>query len=494
MLSTVERRGKEMIGKTVFKVLVVDDEKIRNKTYMDVLSDKFNVEIINDLGLITKKKVMNFDLLVIDICLSKNVESLTAFKILEDYGLTLPTVLVSGEWIKSNGEPNEFILKVPNYKNVIKVVSWNDFNREGSNKRISEEIFYEFCKNRNIAMINESDKCVILHLSDLQFGGGTTSAACNDNARLVKYLAEKNIVPDFIVITGDIANSGKKEEYQLAKIWIEQLARELWDVNDELDYEHRQKIMIVPGNHDFDISICASDIYHFKFKEKTVDVFEKKDGEIVFTNQKLGFSNFINFAYDLTKDEKWYHYLDNAVGINDRFLNHGIRIINFNSVYKLNSRNCENRFDEFYCDLSKYQSNELKASMKSIEGILNIMITHNPPEDFRPSTVKGDNSWNIFQTLIEDNNISICLYGHTHDTKLPKRLRDNGGDYCKKLLCISAPSVRLAAASRTEDASRGFNVIELNKANGIYNNIVIKNFEMKKAIIEEKNSESFDLK
>ena len=93
-----------------------------------------------------------------------------------------------------------------------------------------------------------------------------------------------------------------------------------------------------------------------------------------------------------------------------------------------------------------------------------------------------------------DDKPNYNIHGHTHDTKLPKRLRDNGGDYCKKLLCISAPSVRLAAASRTEDASRGFNVIELNKANGIYNNIVIKNFEMKKAIIEEKNSESFDLK
>ena len=484
-----------MVGKTTFKVLVVDDEKTRNNTYNDVLSGKFSVKIINDISMISPKKVMQFDLLVIDICLSKNVDSLTAFKILEDFNLTLPTVLVSGEWIKENGEPNEFILRVPNFKNVIKVVSWNEFNREGSNKRISEEIYYEFCKNRNIAIINEFDKSRILHLSDLQFGGGVTSLACNDNLRLATYLRENNIIPDFIVITGDIADKGKKEEYQSAKVWIEQLAKELWcDDNEDLEYEHRQKIIIVPGNHDYDISICASDVYNFKFGQKKQDEFEKKTEGIVFANQKLGFANFINFAYELTKDEKWYHYLDRAVGVNDRFLNYGIRIMYLNSVYKLNSRNCENRFDNFYCDLSQYSPEELKSYAKCMDETLNIMVTHNPPEDFHPSSVKGDRSWNIYQTLIEDNKIRICLYGHTHDTQYSRELRDNGGEYCKKMLCLSAPSVRLAAASRTEDAARGFNVVELNKNENQYKSILIRNFEIRRASIEEKNKEEFFLK
>ena len=72
------------MSKTIFKVLVIDDEATRNKTYEEVLSNKFDIEIINDINNITKKKVMQFDLLVIDICLSKNVESFTAFKILDE--------------------------------------------------------------------------------------------------------------------------------------------------------------------------------------------------------------------------------------------------------------------------------------------------------------------------------------------------------------------------------------------------------------------------
>ena len=481
------------MSETIFKVLVIDDEESRNKTYQDVLSNKFNVEIINDINSITKKKVMQFDLLVIDICLSKNVESFTAFKILDEYKLLLPTVLVSGEWIKENGEPNEFILKVPNYKNVIKVVSWNEFNKDGSNKRISEEIFYEFCKNRNIAMGNDSDKSIILHLSDLQFGGNLAGTACNDNSRIVNYLYENAISPDFIVITGDIADKGKKEEFKSAINWVEQLAKELWNIEGELQYQDRQRIIIVPGNHDYDISICASDLYKFSFGSKDKDNFEKITSSIEFNHQKLGFANFIDFAHDLTGEDKWFYYLNKGIKINDRFINFGINFIELNSVYKITSRNCENRFDEFYCDLSKYSDAELKCRNKNAEGIINILVMHNPPEDFRKSTPNGEKSWNIFQTLVQDNKINLCLYGHTHDLKYANHLKDNGGDYCKRMICIPAPTVRLAAASRTEDASREFNIVEMQKADGRYKKIIVKNYEIKKASINEVNQDMFDL-
>jgi len=54
--------------------------------------------------------------------------------------------------------------------------------------------------------------------------------------------------------------------------------------------------------------------------------------------------------------------------------------------------------------------------------------------------------------------------------------------------------VRLAAASRTEDSARGFNVIELDKTEEQYKNILIRNFEIKRASIEEKYKEEFPLK
>lgn len=64
------------IKKKIFKAIVIDDESVRNKTYIEVLENKFEVEILNEIFDISRDKIMKCDLLVIDICLSKNVESL----------------------------------------------------------------------------------------------------------------------------------------------------------------------------------------------------------------------------------------------------------------------------------------------------------------------------------------------------------------------------------------------------------------------------------
>lgn len=480
---------------TVFKAIVIDDEDYRNATYLDVLGRKFDVSIINNINSVTPKEIMKYDLLVIDICLSKNVKTLTAFKIMSDYKLTLPVVIISSEWLNDNGEPNEYILQVPKFKNVLKVIGWNEFNKEGNNDRIAEEIYYEFCYHINVVTENKDDKCVILHISDSQFGGNTSGLACNDNKRIASFLQQERIEPDLIVITGDIADKGKKEEYNQAKVWIEELANNVWQIGDNTSKQFNERVIFVPGNHDYDLSVNASEIYEFRFKSNNMDTFEKRKKVGQYTNQKLGFNNFINFAYHLTNNMLWFRYLDKAFHINDKFLTWGINIFTLNSVYNISNRNCENRFDHFYCDLSKIGENEIKIDTEIREGLCNILIMHNPPADFRRGTDEGENSWARLQTLIEDYKIDVCMFGHTHDFGEAFRLKGNGGKYCNKLLCIPAPSVRLAAASRTEDASRGFNVIELCKENGKVKKVKPRYFEMKKASIVEYEVETkeFDI-
>ena len=477
------------ITKKIFKAVVIDDDEGRNKTYVDVLSEKYDVHIINDISYITRKQIMKFDLLVIDICLSKNVDSLTAFKIMSDYNLTLPTVIVSSQWINDNGEPNEFVLQVPNFKNVIKVIAWNDFNKGKSNSRISEEIFYDFCKYKNIVLENKHDKCVILQISDPQFGGDTSGLACNDKNRIAAFLKEKNIEPDLMFITGDIADKGKRSEFEQARIWIEEFAKKIWGEEDKLSSENRDRIILVPGNHDYDLSINASDVYQFKFKSEEINTFEKKQHVTEYVNQKIGFYNFIEFAYNLTGNIEWYDYTKKAFHLNKKYMNLGINIYTLNSVYNITNRNCENRFDQFYCDLSKIKEEQLHCSEAATDVLCNILVMHNCPTDFRQGTINGEKSWNTMQTLIEDNKLNICLYGHTHDFKSAYKLGDNGGQYCKKMLCIPAPSVRLAAASRTDDASRGFNVIELYKEDGVITGVKVRNFELKKASIIEQEDD-----
>lgn len=480
------------MGKRIFKALVIDDDSKRNQTYHSVLDGKFEVEIENDINSIDKRRIRQFDLLIIDVCLSSQVNELTAFKLMDDHRIITPTVLISGEWVRNNNEPNDVILQVPQYKNVIKLISWNNFIVEGNRDRIAEEIYYDFCKACNISTAVRKEKCTILHLSDLQFGGNESGAAYNDNKRLANFLKKEDIVPDIVVITGDIADKGMKEEFAAAKEWIEELIRDLWDVKGSISDEDRQRIIMVPGNHDYDISLSASDVFSFQFGGENQDNFIKKEvGEDEFVHQKLGFKNYYDFAFELTGDNSWNDYEHRAIHINEHFLNFGLCFVMFNSVYNINCRNCENKRGGIYCNLSALSEEDLKYEPIVNDEIVNILVMHNPPEDYHSGS-SAEKSKNIFQTLVEDNHIDISFYGHSHDYIIPHIWNDNGGKSCENMICVSAPTYRLAAASRTEDAMRGFNIIEMINESGIrYNSITIKNYEVVKAEIVLKKEKAF---
>ncbi len=478
--------------KHIFKALVIDDEESRNPEYQRILSDKFDVEIINDATDVTDTMISGFDLVVMDVGLSKHcADDLNAFTLMDQLNISVPVVLVSSQWTK-NDAPSEWVLKVPNYKNVIRLYHWNQFIDPKECERIQEEIYVYFCKMRRIEMNNKSegDDFVILHISDPQFGGNISGSACNDNARIVNYLVENEIHPDIIVISGDIADKAKKSEYDEAKKWIEELAAGFWSRDGRLRDEERKRIIFAPGNHDYDVSVGAADKYTLEFGASEEGSFVERDKVDYTIHQKNGFSNFIDFSLRLSKDPSWFYYLDRALHVNDRYVNYGINFLTLNSVYKINSSNCENKFGHFYCDLSKTSDRELKESVDR-RSLINVLIMHNAPENFRENNTDGETSWQRFQTIIQDNKINLCLYGHTHDYRPPYLLRDAGGAYCKDLICIPAPTVRLAAASRTEDASRGFNIVRIAQNNFEETEVEVINYEMKKGEIDEVESTPF---
>lgn len=476
-----------MNSKKVFNALVIDDESVRNETYKNVLDSKFNTEIINDVSNLKKQILGKYDLFIIDICL----EGIEAFDLIRDYDIKLtPIILVSGSWVDENGDPNEYILRVPDFKNVISVIAWNSFNQKEANKQLSKKIFYKFCKYNNLLVDTGKNYVDILHISDLQFGGNISGAASNDYKRIANFLHDENILPDIIVISGDIAETGKKNEYAVAANWIESLSKELWNISPErnLPDEFRNKIIIVPGNHDYDISIAAADCYDFVFNAKEINKFTKA-AQKRNDNQKLGFYNFMQFASKITKNNEWLSFMEKAVHENNIFSDWGIRFVLLNSAYKISSESCENRFDNFYSDLSELNDDELSCEKKlkaADQNIYNILVMHNPPGFCRKDGARGEQSWNKFQTIIEDNHVNLILYGHRHSIEKMTDFNGNGGKYSSHAKCISAPCVRLASSSRSEDSSRGFNVIRLEKENGVISNILPRYFQIVSAEITEK--------
>lgn len=87
-----------------------------------------------------------------------------------------------------------------------------------------------------------------LHLSDLHFRGDeawdrrTVVKALHRKAESLK---DEGLAPDLVFVTGDVAWSGKRGEYEHAQRFFTQLG-------DVLGLKPRESFFVVPGNHDVD--------------------------------------------------------------------------------------------------------------------------------------------------------------------------------------------------------------------------------------------------
>lgn len=91
----------------------------------------------------------------------------------------------------------------------------------------------------------------VLHLSDFHFRANTTWDASTVLGRLSvdigRLVLQEGLAPDLIVLTGDVAYSGKAAEYDLARAWITKELLPAARLGSD-------RLVLVPGNHDADRS------------------------------------------------------------------------------------------------------------------------------------------------------------------------------------------------------------------------------------------------
>ena len=100
----------------------------------------------------------------------------------------------------------------------------------------------------------DSEKVIrILHLSDFHFDHEKQwdqVLLLRDLPPAIGQFVQQGLAPDFVAITGDVANKGRKQDYETAEKWI---TERLLPVLPEPF--NRKQILIVPGNHDIDRSV-----------------------------------------------------------------------------------------------------------------------------------------------------------------------------------------------------------------------------------------------
>jgi 3',5'-cyclic AMP phosphodiesterase CpdA len=95
----------------------------------------------------------------------------------------------------------------------------------------------------------------VLHLSDLHAKEtnvwSTTPILKHAKDVILEQASRENI--DLVAFTGDIAFSGKKEEYAIAQAWLDDLCLKPSGLNIQ-----KGQILLVPGNHDVDRRLIAA--------------------------------------------------------------------------------------------------------------------------------------------------------------------------------------------------------------------------------------------
>lgn len=250
-------------------------------------------------------------------------------------------------------------------------------------------------------------KIGILHLSDLHIQEDNLTHRIDNLVKSVEYDV-KQISHLYLVFSGDIANFGRKNEFDNAKVFVSKLTDKLKEKWKVLNI----KIVSVPGNHD-----CCFD--NEKATRKSIlndcktDIVEEED---YFIDAMAVQSNFWDFTNDLTdfKDR-------NKVAYKYEFLPH----LDFKVTF-----HCYNT--SWLTEINEKQGSLIVPENKFIEnenGEYVISVFHHPI-DWLSANTKRNNKQRFEEHLINSSN--LIIYGHEHDKGNPKAVlqKNNNVVFC----------------------------------------------------------------
>jgi predicted MPP superfamily phosphohydrolase len=256
-----------------------------------------------------------------------------------------------------------------------------------------------------------------LHLSDIHFGHGPVSHRWDQKLVLkalsddLTRLSDRGIPkPDAILITGDIAFSGAKLEYDEAAIWIEQIINEFKLA--------RSDVLIVPGNHDVSRELDRRDrnvarlVARLRAGEESLDEALANTEDRRLLENRL--ANYLDFAGHFLRTEDtestniglyWHQQRTAALGLVIRFVGLNTSILSANDEDKAKLR------------VGKEQLAVGLSTLTARPGEANVILTHHPLNwlgDYQEVA-----SW-----IRARADVHLC--GHIHEGESEK-LRKGGG-------------------------------------------------------------------
>jgi predicted MPP superfamily phosphohydrolase len=158
---------------------------------------------------------------------------------------------------------------------------------------------------------DENQPIRILHLSDIHFKASKawdSEPVLRTLADFIKTEVEDGLAPDLVVFSGDLAFSGKADEYSLAQDWLE---NQLWPALP--DGLPRDRLLLVPGNHDVDRSKVSRGVRSMQdglLEARTQDdiaaLLSDDDDRNNMLRRHTGYMDFVAGWYDTPQPLPWW--------------------------------------------------------------------------------------------------------------------------------------------------------------------------------------------
>ena len=282
----------------------------------------------------------------------------------------------------------------------------------------------------------------IAHLSDIHFKNEDKLIGINadDNMRedvvreLIKLTNEYGEL-NALVVSGDIAYSGKKDEFLIARKWLYSILERTRSLN--------AKIIVCPGNHDIDRDVLNDAILDMHDKVRSERDIEKRQG-LLFSRLKdersrellmASLENYNEFAVEFGCE--FYPDKERYSWAQDLTLNDGsvLRIRGLNSTVLCGKRDAKH---SLFLGRNSW-------SLRKEDGVEYLVFAHHPP------------SWLFDEVEMKnelDDKARIQMYGHEHASRIEPGIE----------------SVRLFAGAINPERDHagwlpGFNFLRLNISN-----------------------------
>lgn len=250
----------------------------------------------------------------------------------------------------------------------------------------------------------------ILHLSDLHARETSTWSTLpilrEAKKTILEQASNENI--DLVVFTGDIAFSGRKEEYAIAQAWLDDLCLNPSGLNIQ-----KGQILLVPGNHDVDrklISPAAGAIEGALSRAETqaavAQFYDDPDSKQLLLKRHAAYFEFRSsfFGDPSAPDHCWSKTFKAANG--------RIRVDGLNTSWLC-------RGDDDHRRLLIGQSQLTEVLKTHAEADLRIVLMHHPLADLMEF-----DEVNTADYLKQ--NADIVLRGHLHRAEATERMTNTG--------------------------------------------------------------------